>query len=170
MTGPRVGNQSVLQTIQGIAGRQGSTVQDSQLGREQNVSAIGTGVRAILPRMVEGILDLEIHGRGAGGDAIEVVRIPLRLYERFTSAIGAPRKVSITRCLTVVGGNDCLGDKRGDMVSAVGKINPLLGVYAKGAVTHHSLMTHIIGRNRQPALQSGCTGARVPQLDIQYAA
>ena len=50
-----------------------------------------------VPGVVEGVLDGHVVGRRAGGDAVEVIRVALRLHQRLAAAVGAAGEVRVGR-------------------------------------------------------------------------
>ena len=121
-------------------------MQDRQVLGDEDGLAVGAGIRARVPGVVKCILDLEIERRRAGGDAVEILGMALRLHESLAPAVGAADEIGATRPLAVEGRHDRLGDDRRRMHAAMGEVDPQLRVGAE--IRRGAFVTHIGRRDR----------------------
>src|SRR5439155_19695752 len=115
---------AVLDTVQGIARRQGGALDKRQLFRRDCACGVFQQ-RLLIPDESRKVMR-PVVGRGSRDDSIEVLGVPLRFHERFTAPIRTPHEVVSRWILAVERANDRFGLHAGLMHSPMPEVHQFL--------------------------------------------
>src|SRR5713226_8611076 len=112
MTVERVGHDTVGDAVERIAGADRRRVQDRQVRRGERRRGLPAAHGPRVPAVIEGVLDDEVEDGRTGGNAVEILRVPLRLHQRLAAAVRASAEIGPLRRLPIEALDDGLGDER----------------------------------------------------------
>jgi hypothetical protein len=123
------------------------------------------------PRLAEGVEFGGDRGRGAGEDAVEVVREALRLGQPLVAALRAAVVVGVPRCATVEGGDERLRGQRREMVGPAREVDAQRVVGAEIAVgAAAGDVALIVGGGREGAVGQRSAADRGGRVDREGTA
>ena len=166
VAGPRIGNLSVGQPVEPVAGLEDRIVQQRHVGGGQNRLAVGTSVGLRQPAMVERVLDGKIERGRTRGNAVVIGRIALRGDKRLAATVRTAREIGKARHLPVERLDQGLGSKRGDVVATVGEVDPLVSIFAPGSA--HAMMAHVVAGQRDRAVGDGGAALVFVEVDRKH--